>query len=226
MSFEKLISKPNLLLAWRRITTTKDARYKQYFRHLYEAYELSYEANIKDLRRRLRDKEYQPYEPIRIYYPKASGFQRPITLLSIEDQILLQALANIFAEKVRERRFPLIGNVVFSNWLTRSKDSIFFLNDWKYGYQSLRKKLTVYFGAGYTWVTNFDLSAFYETIPHDLLLKTIYPRGGAPRFRKEVENWLQIWSSDERSTQHGHGIPQGPKASDFLGVSFHPKMYQ
>jgi retron-type reverse transcriptase len=216
MSYENLISKTNLLLAWRRITTTKDARYKQFFRHIYEAYELSFEDNIVNLRQRLRDRIYQPHEPVRIYYPKSSGLQRPITLLCIEDQILLQALANLFAEKIRGRRQPLIGKSVFSNWLTRKGDSVFFLSDWKYGYNSLRRKLIDGFNTGYTWVANVDLSAFYETIPHDLLLKTIHPRGGGPRFIEEVSNWLKVWSSDVRSTQHKHGIPQGPKASDFL----------
>lgn len=216
MSYDNLISKANLLLAWRRITTTKDVRYKQFFRHIYEAYELSYQDNIIDLRQRLRDRIYKPHEPVRIYYPKSSGLQRPITLLCIEDQILLQALANLFAEKLRSRRQPLIGKSVFSNWLTRKGDPAFFLSDWKYGYNSLRKKLIDGFNAGYTWVANVDLSSFYETIPHDLLLKTLHPRGGGPRFIDEVSNWLQVWSSDVRSTQHKHGIPQGPKASDFL----------
>lgn len=216
MSFQKLISKPNLLLAWRRITTTKDARYKQFFRHIYEAYELSYEANIKDLRRRLKDKEYAPNEPVRIYYPKRSGLQRPVTLLCIEDQILLQAIANIFAEKVREKRKPLIGKAIFSNWLTRKGNSEFFLSDWKFGYASLRRKLVEAFSQGYCWVADFDLSAFYETIPHDLLLKTIFPKGGSQEFVKEVSCWLKVWSSAERSAQHGHGIPQGPRAADFL----------
>ena len=40
MSFEKLISKPNLTMAWRRITTTKDACYKQFFREFLMALEL------------------------------------------------------------------------------------------------------------------------------------------------------------------------------------------
>lgn len=177
---------------------------------------MSYEANIKDLRRRLRDKEYRPHEPVRVYYPKTSGLQRPVTLLSIEDQILLQAIANIFAEKVRFRRKPLIGKVIFSNWLTKRGNSEFFLNDWKYGYQSLRKKLTDKFDQGYCWVANFDLSAFYETIPHDLLIKTLFPKGGEKEFVKAVSDWLKVWSSDERSAQHGHGIPQGPRSSDFL----------
>ena len=48
MNFNKLISLSNLLLGWRRLTTAKDARYKHFFRHLYEAYELNFESNIKD----------------------------------------------------------------------------------------------------------------------------------------------------------------------------------
>jgi hypothetical protein len=112
MSFSKLTSKPNLKLAWRRIATTKDARYKNYFRHILEAYELSYEENISDLYKRIKNKEYSPQSPVRIYYPKASGLQRPISLLCVEDQIILQAIANLFAEKVRVRRQPLIGNMV------------------------------------------------------------------------------------------------------------------
>lgn len=216
MSLYKLISKSNLCLAWRRITTSNDARYKQFFRHIYEAYELNYDLNIKDLRRRIKDNEYHPSEPVRIYYPKASGLQRPITLMALEDQILLQALANISAEKFRERRQPLIGKAVFSNLLSRKATPEFFIRYWKFGYQSLRRRLVQLYEKGYTWITIFDLSAFYDTIPHDLLLKTIFPRVGDPMFLEKVQGWLRCWSSAERSTQHGHGIPQGPRASDFL----------
>src|SRR4030042_2229433 len=168
MNFNNFISLSNLSLAWRRLTTTKDARYKNFFRHVYEAYELSWEANIKDLRKRLKYFTYTPTNPVRIYYPKASGLQRPITLLSLEDQIILQALANLFANKFRDVRQPLLGKAVFSNWLSHPNDSEFFLNDWQYGYKSYRKQLIKCFIDGYSWVADFDLSAFYETIPHVL----------------------------------------------------------
>ena len=127
MSFSRLTSKPNLKLAWRRLSTTKDARYKNYFRCIMEAYELSEEENISDLFKRIKSKEYSPQSPVRIYYPKASGLQRPITLLCIEDQIMLQAIANLFAEKVRKRRQPLIGKSIFSHWLTKEKRLRIFL---------------------------------------------------------------------------------------------------
>jgi hypothetical protein len=216
MSFSKLISKPNLTLAWRRIATTKDARYKSYFRHIMEAYELSSDENIADLFRRLKNKEYSPQTPLRIYYPKASGLQRPITLLCIEDQIVLQAIANLFAEKVRARRQVLIGKSIYSNWLTKNNDSDFFLNDWKYGYYELRKALIGWYRQGYSWMANFDLAAFYDTIPHELLLKTIAPHGGKFDLTEFISNCLITWSADSRSVQHNHGIPQGPNASAFL----------
>jgi len=216
MSLSKLSSKPNLKLAWRRLATTKDARYKNYFRHIMEAYELSYEENINDLYKRIKNKEYTPQTPVRIYYPKASGLQRPITLLCIEDQILLQAIANLFAEKVRLRRQPLIGKSIFSNWLTKKNDSEFFLSDWKYGYYELRKSLKSWYKKGYKWVANFDLAAFYDTIPHELLLKIIAPHRGQIELTDFISNCLQTWSADNRSVQHNHGIPQGPSASDFL----------
>jgi hypothetical protein len=216
MSFSKLTSKPNLKLAWRRIATTKDARYKNYFRHILEAYELSYEENISDLYKRIKNKEYSPQSPVRIYYPKASGLQRPISLLCVEDQIILQAIANLFAEKVRVRRQPLIGKYIFSNWLTNKNDSEFFLSDWKYGYHEIRKALKHSFSQGNIWLANFDLAAFYDTIPHELLIKTIAPHGGNSELTDFIAHCLKTWSADNRSIQHNHGIPQGPTASDFL----------
>jgi len=216
MSIAKLISRPNLKLAWRRIATTKDARYKSYFRHIMEAYELTSDENIADLFRRLKHKEYSPQTPVRIYYPKASGLQRPITLLYIEDQILLQAIANLFAEKVRAKRQVLIGKSIFSNWLTTKNDSEFFLNDWKYGYFGLRKALIHWYKQGFTWMANFDLAAFYDTVPHELLIKTIAPHGGKTELTDFIANCFKIWSADSKSVQHSHGIPQGPNASDFL----------
>ena len=214
MNFEQLISKKNLLLAWRRITSSRDARYKAFFRHILEAYELSFHNNIDDLRRRLRNREYTAQIPVRFYVPKPSGLQRPITLLSIEDQIVLQALANLFAEKVREKRNKLVGKYVYSNKLGK-KDSPFFLEMWQLGFSQLKRNLKSKFKDGYTWIATFDISAFYDTIPHELLLRVLTTSSSGDLY-SNARTWLKTWSSDKQSDQHGHGIPQGPMASDFL----------
>lgn len=214
MNFEKLISKKNLLLSWRRITSSKDARYKAFFRHILEAYELSFDKNINDLRRRLKNGEYRAQTPIRFYVPKPSGLQRPITLLSVEDQIVLQALTNLFAEKVRERRNKLAGKFIYSNKLGK-RDSQFFLEKWQLGFSQLKRNLKSKYKDGYVWIATFDISAFYDTIPHEILLKVLIPHDKGS-LQTTIQTWLKTWSSDNHSDKHSHGIPQGPMASDFL----------
>ena len=214
MDLSSLITKKNLLLAWRRITSSHDARYKAFFRHILEAYELSFEKNIEDLRRRLNNGEYVAQTPVRFYVPKPSGLQRPLTLLSIEDQVVFQALANLFAEKVRDKRNNLAGKYVYSNKLGK-KGSQFFLEKWQFGYSQLKRNLKSKFKAGYVWVATFDISAFYDTIPHDLLLNVLVANKNND-LHINAKSWLKTWSSDHQSDQHSHGIPQGPMASDFL----------
>jgi hypothetical protein len=107
-------SKDNLLLAWRRITTGKNLSYKKYFRNLYCAYEIALDDNLKDLHTRLKGGSYKPQQPNRTYLPKPSGLQRPLTLLGIEDQIILQTIANVFAKKLLPRRRKVEHKTVFT----------------------------------------------------------------------------------------------------------------
>ena len=69
------------------------------------------------------------------------------------------------------------------------------------------------------WVGDFDLAAFYDTISHELLLRTIYPRTTNADLEWMAE-CLRTWSSGQRASGHGHGLPQGPLASDFLAECF------
>lgn len=74
--------------------------------------------------------------------------------------------------------------------------------------------------AGRVWVADFDLAAFYETISHDLLLRVAYPRHSSTEDITLILDWLRLWGSPKTSVRHGHGIPQGPIASDFLAECF------
>jgi hypothetical protein len=64
---------------------------------------------------------------------------------------------------------------VFSN-LAQGPTSIFFLQDWHGTYAKFSATVEAHFNAGLRWVADFDLAAFYETISHELLLRTAYPR--------------------------------------------------
>ncbi len=218
--FDQLCSRKNLELAWRRIGTGTSQAYKRFFRHLYNPYEIGLMQNLDDLHKRLKGGSYLPQTPTRVYTPKPSGLQRPITLLSLEDQIVWQAVANIFARKLRRRRKSLELDAVFSNILCPGDDKFYFIEDWHRPYNLFQKKVKRYYSSGFRWIAHFDLAAFYDTICHDLLLRIIVQGRGANRFVSQVSMWLEKWSSGHDAGNHKHGIPQGPNASAFLADCF------
>jgi hypothetical protein len=214
-----LISRANLELSWRRITTGRNLQYKKYFRTLYTAYEPALRSNLEDLHERLRGGSYRPQRATKIYLPKASGLQRPITLLSLEDQIVLQAIANICAVRVRKERNPLELASVFSSILTDRPRDIFFLRDWRETYAEFTTTVKSFYAKGYRWIAEFDLAAFYDTVSHDLLVKTVFPRT-RDRLTDTILEFLKSWSSESPPSAYSHGIPQGPIASNFLSEVF------
>ena len=218
MKINQLASKKNLELAWRRITTGGNYQYKRLYRPVYYAYEVALERNLKDLRQRLLGGTFEARHPERIYLPKASGLHRPLALLNIEDQIVLQALANLAAQRMQKKRAPLQFKVVFSNILEKP-DSIFFFRRWQATYGAFQQRIKKHYASGMRWVGDFDLAAFYDTVSHELLLRTIYPRTTNADL-DWIAKCLRTWSSDRAISGHGHGLPQGPLASDFLAECF------
>lgn len=220
MLWKSFVSTQNLKLAWRRINTGLNLQYKRFFRELYLVYESAVDDNIRELHKKLITKVWKPRHANRIYLPKPSGLQRPISLLCIEDQILLQVVANVFARKLRTKRQRVELDTVFSNKLAEPGDSIFFTERWQHTYQAFQDKCEEYFTKGYKWAAHFDLSAYYDTISHDLLIRIAAPHNSQPETWNIVGTWFQKWSAADSSAMTGHGIPQGPVASDFLAEAF------
>lgn len=220
MKWNSLISTQNLKLAWRRINTGRNIQYKRFFREAFLVYESAVDENIKELHKSLEARAWTPQHAVRLYLPKPSGLQRPLSLLEIEDQILLQAISNKFADKLRTKRNRVELNSVFSNKLTVPRNSIFFTENWTRTYPAFQEKCTEAFNLGYKWSAHFDLAAYYDTISHELLLSIASVNPKEPETGNTIKNWLRVWSADNSIQMTGHGIPQGPIASDFLAESF------
>ena len=219
MNKASLISIRNLDLAWARITTATNMQHKRMFRHLYHAYEPGRKPNLGLLHEKLQG-AWKPTSPIRLYMPKASKLLRPLSLLSLDDQIVLQAIANKVAEQTAARRAAVERNVVFSNCLNPDPRSIFFLQDWRRTYGGFSTRLGRHLMAGNHWIAHFDLAAFYETISHRALQSIVAPSGGSSEVWKLIRDWLCVWTSGAGGIPVDHGIPQGPVASDFLAEVF------
>jgi retron-type reverse transcriptase len=220
MKWESLISLQNLKLAWRRINTGKNLQHKRFYRDLYLVYETALDQNLRSLREQLLARAWNPTHPTRLYVPKPSGLQRPISLLGLEDQILLQAVANLVAKKLSKKRKLVELNTVFSNILSDPADSIFFLRPWQETYYAFQEKCTTLHSEGNHWIAHFDLAAFYDTISHDLILRIISPQKKHAQTLEIIRQWLGVWSSSKDIAMTSHGIPQGPIASNFLAEAF------
>ena len=132
----------------------------------------------------------------------------------------LQAITNILAEYVRRRREIVEGKVVFSNLLNVDDKSVFFLQSWRKCYRQYLDQISRVYTHGYKWVAYFDLAAFYDTISHELLLKTVYPNTKLGPNAETICGWLKHWITPRKTWPLQHGIPQGPQSSDFLAEIF------
>ncbi len=211
-------SKRRLTLAWKRLTTASNQAYKRYFRSAFLAYDLGLEGNIAALHARLQG-GWTPSRPDLIHMAKPSGLQRTISLLALEDQIVYQAIAQGFEERLRRRRQAVQDTTVFSN-RTGAPRSEFFLQPWRDGYERAHGQLLTHWSAGLHWVASFDLTAFYDTISHEKLVGLVRGRDGDDELLDVIQSWLGEWSMGAEWPPLRHGIPQGPIASDFLAECF------
>ncbi|MBQ6660363.1 MAG: hypothetical protein IJM57_02915 [Lachnospiraceae bacterium] len=206
----------NLALAYTRLLTNPESTYKNFFRNTYSIYGMARDKNIALLKKRIKA-GYLPTQSIRVFMPKANGLSRMYTLLSIEDQIVYQAYANILSKSLTS--IPEITKrykrTVFGN-LCDSQESEFFYQHWQDSYKAYTKAIIRAFQRGYRFIASFDLTACYDSINHNLLRdilkdKFFFSENCAKSLTDLIEQWE---SADGREL--GTGIPQGPQASGIV----------
>lgn len=215
-TINNVAKRSNLALAYARLLTNPESTYKNFFRDTYSIYGMASEKNIALLQKRVKT-GYLPTQSIRVFMPKANGLNRMYTLLSIEDQIVFQAYANILARSLTS--LPEITKrykkSVFGN-LCAQPDSDFFYQRWQDSYKAYTKAIIRAFQKGYKHIASFDLTACYDSINHNLLRsilkdKFFFSENCAKTFTDLIEQWE---SADGREL--GTGIPQGPQASGIV----------
>jgi len=207
----------NLLRAWQWMRTNSDALFKNYFRYIYRAYSLSAEANLENLRRRLVKETFLPTHAVKLYFPKQSGILRPYTLLSIEDQIVYQALVNVIAENLFPKMRKNYYRSVFGH-IYAGKNSLFFYEKWQKGYHRFSDAIRESYKKGYRFTASFDLTACYDSIDHGVLKHFLRDIKLEPEFIDYLCRLLRHWTatSDAPPIYQEHGIPQGPLPSGLL----------
>ncbi len=200
--------------------SSPDAAYKSYFRDSYDAFAIASDTHLKWIRAEGLKDRYEVSHASKVLLPKPSGVLRPITLLKVEDQIVYQAIVNLIAEELKKRTKRRYEKRVFAH-LYAGKSSKFFNIKWQRSYRKFADRLRDCHSRGYDHIANFDLTSFYDSIDHHVLVHFLKEL----KIDEETIEYLMLclrkwtsttWSNGPVNIYHEHGIPQGPLASGML----------
>ncbi|GEM_PF-6518399 len=214
--FKNFAHVDNLTLAFRRLKFSAALDYKSYYDNNLVSFQANLPQNIKLLSKEILT-GYQPSDSFKVFQIKSSGIQRPITVLGIRDLIVYQAIANIIADRVRNKLKKHYHSKTFGNILN-NEGSWNFFDKWNTGYDSFNEEQVNNWKAGKQWFAEFDLTAFYDSIGHDVLRQVLENEFC---FKDEdvlglLIRCLTLWTKTDAKYSHDHGIPQGPEASSLF----------
>ena len=83
---------------------------------------------------------YQVTHASKVLIPKQSGLLRPITLLTVEDQIVYQSCVNLIADALKRKTGRRYDRRVFAH-LYAGKSSAFFYKQWQSSYRKFARRI-------------------------------------------------------------------------------------
>lgn len=161
------------------------------------------EKFLNELGESLRERTYKPQAVKRVWMEKANGGKRPLGIPTIRDRVA-QTVCKMILEPIFEADFE----------------------DSSYGFRPNRSSkdamgaIKANLKSGKTKILDADLESYFDTIPHDKLMKVLQRRISDPRILQLIEMWLKSPVYEDGQFKGGKkqkvGTPQGGVISPLL----------
>jgi RNA-directed DNA polymerase len=195
---ERILSRENMLKAWKRVKANKGAPgidnmsvedFPEYARNKWDSIRESLLAGI-----------YQPSPVRRVEIPKATGGTRPLGIPTVLDRVIQQSIYQVLMP---------IFDPAFS--------------DHSYGFRPGRSahdavyQIREYIREGYRVAVDMDLSKFFDTVNHDVLMHRVARKVRDKRILRLIGKYLRAGVMvNGRLQTTRKGVPQGGPLSPLL----------
>lgn len=195
---ERILSRENMLKAWKRVKANKGAPgidnmsvedFPEYARNKWDSIRESILAGI-----------YQPSPVRRVEIPKATGGTRPLGIPTVLDRVIQQSIYQVLMPMFD----PGFSESSYGFRPGRSaKDAVYQIRE--------------YIREGYRVAVDMDLSKFFDTVNHDVLMHRVARKVRDKRVLRLIGKYLRAGVMvNGRLQATRKGVPQGGPLSPLL----------